>query len=143
MKVVLAKFCDYACRLEGGKGSLIGMFDTIGGSQFPLTHPVFYICVELEFDPLEAGTEKIVKMILIDEDGKELMGVEGQILVPPAHEGKPAMLFQSFRIDGLTFQRPGHYRLDITCNGEIIGESRLYLVQGPPAPPGFQGPLPT
>lgn len=129
MTVKLVKFCDYACQVDGGKGALIGMFDTIGGSSYPLTHPTFYICVELEFDPLEAGRHAEVKMSLIDEDGKQLMGVEGQFTVPHAQDGKPATMFQSFRVDGMQFPRPGHYRLDIMDRGEPIGEARLYLLQ--------------
>ena len=132
MKVTLAKFCDYACVLEGGKGSLIGMFDTIGGGQFPLVHPTLFICVELEFEKHEGGRQASVKLTLIDEDGKELMGVEGQFQVPPPMGHKPATMFQSFRIDGMTFPKPGDYRLDILADGEPIGEARLYLVQGPP-----------
>src|SRR5690554_874844 len=34
MKVTLAKFCDYACTVDGGKNALIGLFDTIGGEQY-------------------------------------------------------------------------------------------------------------
>jgi len=139
MKVTLAKFCDYACHIEGGKGALVGMFDTIGGSQFPLVHPTFFMCVELEFEPAEAGKPAKVKLSLIDEDGKELMGVEGEFVVPPAAGYKPATMFQSFRIDGMSFPKPGHYRLDVICQGEPIGEARLYLVQAQP-PPGNLSP---
>ena len=136
MRVTLAKFCDYACQVDGGKGSLIGMFDTIGGYHYPLIHPTFFICVEFEFEPIEAGREANIRMTLIDEDGKELMGVQGQFVVPQSHGAKPATMFQSFRIDGMNFPRPGHYRLDILNNEEPVGESRLYLVQSTgPTPP--------
>lgn len=132
MRVLLCKFCDYACRMEGGKGCLIGMFDTIGGMEFPLTHPTFYICVEFEFSPFEAEREAHIKMVLIDEDGKELMGVEGHFPVPRNVDARPTTMFHAFRIDGFTFQKPGTYRLDVLYNGEPVSEARLYLVQGPP-----------
>ena len=143
MKGLLCKFCDYACRVDGGKGSLIGMFDTIGGMEFPLTHPTFFICVEFEFQHWETNKDTQVKMVLIDEDGKELMGVEGHFRVPPSHDGRPVTIFESFRIDNLRFDKPGIYRLDVISNNEPIAESRLYLVSGPPpgAMPGH-GPRP-
>lgn len=136
MKVTLAKFCDHACTVDGGKGSLIGMFNTIGGAQFPLVHPTFFICVELEFEQHEAHQQKTVKMTLIDEDGKELLGVEGQMQVPPPHGIRPATIFQTFKIDNFTFPRPGHYRLDILDGGHPISEARLYLEQAQAAPQG-------
>lgn len=134
MRVTLAKFCDYACQVDGGKGTLIGMFDTIGGPQFPLVHPTFFFCVEFEFDPMESGRAAAIKMALIDEDGKELMGLQGQFTIPQAQGGKPPTLFQSFRMDGMNFPKPGHYRMDILNNGDPVGEARLYLVQSA-APP--------
>jgi hypothetical protein len=132
LKVLLLKFCDYAGRLDGGKGCMMGMFDTIGGSEFPLVHPTFFICVEFEFDAFEPRTSTNVRLALIDEDGKELMGIEGQFAVPSSADGRPVTMFEAFRIDGLTFPKPGSYRLDALVDGEPIAEARLGLVVGPP-----------
>ncbi|GIV01532.1 MAG: hypothetical protein KatS3mg015_0362 [Fimbriimonadales bacterium] len=141
MKVTLAKFCDYACTVDGGKNALIGLFDTIGGEQYPLTHPTLFICVEFEFDMFEANQPAEIKLVLIDEDGKELVGVQGNFEVPPPQDGRPATMFHAFRFDGLQFPKPGSYRLDILHNGEPVGEARLYLVQGPP-PRHYPPPMP-
>lgn len=139
MKVTLAKFCDYACMVDGGKHALIGIFDTIGGQTFPLVHPTLYVCIEFEFEPHEAHTHQNVHLVLIDEDGKEMVGVHGQIYVPPPREVGPVTMWHMFRFDGLRFEKPGRYRLDILWDNEPIGESRLFLVQGPrpewPPPP--------
>lgn len=132
MKVTLAKFCDYACVVDGGKHALIGIFDTIGGHQYPLVHPTLYVCIELEFEPHEAHTQRHVHLVLIDEDGKEIIGVHGQIYVPPPQDARPVTMWHMFRFDGLRFERPGRYRLDILDGNQPIGESRLFLVQGPP-----------
>jgi hypothetical protein len=131
VKVLLLKFCDYAGRMDGGKGCLIGMFDTIGGSQYPLIHPTFFICVEFEFDPFEAGSVSRIKLVLMDEDGHEMMGIEGEFSVPKSVDGRPATMFETFRVDGMTFPKPGNYRLDVLHNGEPIADARLTLVQGP------------
>ena len=137
MRVTVAKFCDYACHVDGGKSTLIGMFDTIGGAQFPLTHPTFFICVELEFQPIEGGRPVEIKLVLIDEDGKEMFGVQGNFEAPKGN-ARPATMMQAFRIDNMNFPKAGTYRLDIMGNGQPIGESLLYLVQGstPPQPGG-------
>jgi hypothetical protein len=135
MRANLVKFCDYAGQLtEGGKFFMFGLFDTIGGATFPLTHPLFYICFELEFEPAEAGKSIGVALRLIDEDGKQMIGIDGQFTVPPAIGMKPTVLFQHFRIESMVFPKPGAYRLDIISDGHTIAEARLYLLQG--APPG-------
>ncbi|MDQ2985333.1 MAG: hypothetical protein M3R13_01265 [Armatimonadota bacterium] len=131
MRVTLAKFCDYACHVDGGKATLIGMFDTIGGNAFPLVHPTFFICVELEFQPLEGGRPVEIKLVLIDEDGKELFGVQGAFDAPRGN-ARPATLMQAFRIDNMSFPKAGSYRLDILGDGQPLGEALLYLAQGPP-----------
>lgn len=136
MKALLLKFCDYACRTEGAKGSIIGIFDTIGGVEFPISQPTFYICVEFEFDPFEADKTAEVLMRLINEDGREIMLVEGEIRVPPAFEGRPINMFEYFRVDGLIFDKPGPYRLDCLYEGDVVAEARLMLVHGQP-PPSF------
>ncbi len=132
MRVALCKFCDYACRVDGGKGCLIGMFDTIGGMRFPLRHPTFFIAVEFEFDPFEGGKEAEIRIVLIDEDGKELMALEGRFLIPKSPDGRPVTLFETFRVDGLEFPHPGPYRLDVHYHGTPVAEARLNLIQGPP-----------
>ena len=132
MRVLLLKFCDYACRTEGAKGSIIGIFDTVGGIEFPVSHPTFYICVEFEFDPFEADRTVEVLMRLINEDGREILVVEGEIRVPPAFEGRPVNMFEYFRVDGLIFEVPGPYRLDCLSGEEILAEARLMLVKGQP-----------
>jgi hypothetical protein len=134
MRVTVAKFCDYACHVDGGKATLIGMFDTIGGAAFPLVHPTFFICVELEFQPIEGGKPVEIKLVLIDEDGKEMFGVQGNFEAPRG-QARPATMMQAFRIDNMSFPKAGAYRLDIMGGGEPIGEALLYLVQGGPAGP--------
>ncbi len=134
MRVLLLKFADYACRTEGAKGSIIGMFDTVGGIDFPISHPTFFICVEFEFDPFETGKTVIILMKLINSDGREILVVEGEINVPHAFEGRPVHMFEFFRVDGLIFDQPGPYRLDCISGDDVLAEAQLMLVKGPPPP---------
>jgi len=130
MRVTICKFCDFACMLEGGKGSVIGMFDTIGSQHFPMTHHTFHICLEVEFDPTEAGVVDL-DVALVDDDGKRLFGVKQELPVAQPPVGRNVRILQDFAVENLTFERPGTYRLDVICDSRTIGEERLYVLQQP------------
>lgn len=132
MKVTLCKFCDFACMLEGGKGSVIGMFDTIGGATFPMSHHAFHVCLELEFDPTEAEAKVAdLAVALVDDDGARLFEVRQELPLSTPPVGRNVRILQDFAIENLSFPRPGTYRLDVLCNGHTVAEERLYVVQNP------------
>ncbi len=129
MNVTLCKFCDYSTLVQGGKGAIIGMFDTIHSTTFPFTQGPFHLCVELEFEAIESGEASSVAMLLMDEDGKQMFRFEGEINVPRQPEGRPTRLFQDFLVENFSFPAAGTYRLDVVHNGKVVAEERLYLVQ--------------
>jgi hypothetical protein len=138
MKVTICKFCDFACMLEGGKGAIIGMFDTIGSAQFPMTHPTFHVCLELEFDPDESGKVCAIDVALVDDDGHRLFGVHQDIPVAIPPVGRNVRILQDFAVENLIFPRAGTYRLDVICDSRTIAQERLYVLDG--HAPGMSGP---
>lgn len=128
MRVTLCKFCDFACLIDGGKGAVIGMFDTIGSRVFPMTHTAFHVCVEFEFDPSEAGTYP-VEVALVDDDGRSLVGVAQEVLVERPPIGRNTRVLQSILIENLEFHRPGTYRLDVKIQGRTMAQERLYVLE--------------
>lgn len=128
MRVTLCKFCDFACMLEGGKGAVIGIFDTIGSATFPMTHSAFHVCLEFEFDPTEAGFCP-VEVTLVDDDGHSLFRVNQEIPVAPPPVGRSTRVLQDFLIENLQFLRPGTYRLDVAVSGKIVAQERLYVLE--------------
>ena len=55
MRVLLSKFCEYACKLENGRHNMIGLFDDVRVPGFPIDHPAFFLCVQFEFEANEFG----------------------------------------------------------------------------------------
>ena len=129
MRITLFKLCDFYARLEGGKGCLIGIFDSIQSHQFPFSPPTFHICAEAEFEPMEADTQSTIDLVLIDEDGRELLRVHGEMTVPRSTVTKPIRIMQDFVIESLSFNAPGTYRIDIHHNGAPVIEERLYITK--------------
>lgn len=129
MRVTICKFCDYACTIQGGKGAVIGMFDTIGASQFPFTQPPFHLCLELEFDEEEAGDTVNLELSLTNPDGAIVFSFEGKLPVPKNLDRKRARVFQDFRLDNLTFHQAGEHVLQLKNSGIPVAQEFLYVVQ--------------
>mgnify|MGYP006195691685 CR=1 FL=1 len=48
---------------------MVGMFDNIVVPTFPVDHPPFFLCIQMEFDPNESDLDMRVLAVLIDDDG--------------------------------------------------------------------------
>ncbi len=132
MKLLLAKLCEYACKLENQRHCMIGIFDNIRLPNLPIDHPAFFICVQIEFDTDEAGTDWVLESVFLDPDGKQLFRAElrGQI-PPPDPNAIPVKLFAIIGAPPFRLEQSGDYRLDVLLNGRVIGEERVpvYVVQ--------------
>jgi hypothetical protein len=129
VKATIAKFCDYFCTLEGGKGCVIGMFNTIHMRIFPAEAAGFSFCLELEFEADEYGSKRTIQLALIDEDGHELMRVEGELVVPTAPPDRSVRILNGFKMENLCFEKPGIYRMDVRSNHQPVTEEALYVWQ--------------
>ncbi len=131
MKVTLCKFCDFSCILQGGKGSVIGMFDAIHSAHFPFEQAPIHLCVEFEFDVDEMGGQEAIDLALVDEDAKDMFRLRAEVQVPHSIPGRPSRLFHDFILGNLRFDQPGTYRLDVVHRGNVVAEERLYVGQTP------------
>lgn len=134
MRLLLSKFCEYAVQQVNGRHSMIGMFDNIVTPTLPLDHPPFFLCIQLEFEPLESNKEINVLALLIDEDGKEIANVTASGSVPNNPVSGMTRIFIQFLMPPIRFDRAGEYRLDVMYNGKKVGEERLPVIHAP-----FQG----
>jgi hypothetical protein len=133
MRVLLSKFCEYACKLENGRHNMIGIFDDVRVPGFPIDHPGFYLCVQLEFERNEAGREMHVETLLLDEDGKEIFKAAMDGTIPQSQGVGAVKMFIQIGVPPIRFERGGDYRLDVLFNGSSVGEERLpiYAVTPP------------
>jgi len=134
VRLLLCKICEFASQQQNGRHSMIGIFDNIVAPFFPIDHPPVYLCLQFEFDPVEAGEPMDVFIKFVDDDAKPLLDFTASGEIPHDPNGGPTRLFMQFQIPLLRFDRPGDYRLEVIFNGARIGEERLPVLLAPAIP---------
>ena len=128
----LAVLCDAANVSREGKLNVLGEFDSIHASTFPLTYPTMVLVVRLEAHPTEAG-DHTLRLHLNDEDGQDV--------VPPLQgefpTGDPPFLGVPIRtaplilqMHGVRFEQPGHYSFELLVDGHHLRSLALHVVAG-------------
>jgi hypothetical protein len=110
---------------------MIGIFDHIAVPSLPIDHPPFFICLQFEFEPSEAGEPMDVFIKLVDDDAKPVVDFTASGEVPRDQGGGPTKLFMQFQLPGIRFERPGDYRLEVLFNGTRVGEDRIPVLVVP------------
>jgi|SRR5215212_5790180 len=119
MEVTLAVTCDYANVSQEGKLNILGVFQELNAIGFPTVVPQMYLVVSFEAGAAEFGTEKHIRIALLEADGSEVMAMEGPIAVQrPARPGSTAYINQVLSLQGITFAHPGDYAFHIVVGGE-------------------------
>jgi hypothetical protein len=119
MEVTLAVACDYANVSQDGKLNILGVFQEVNPLGFPFVLPQMYLVVSFEAGAAEFGTEKQIRIALLESDGSEVMAMEGPLPVQqPNRPGSHAYINQVLGLQGLTFAHTGDYAFYIVVNGE-------------------------
>lgn len=129
MEVTLALLADYANVTREGKLNIMGIFDIIYAQSFPARHPQMQLIMRFESDPAEAGTTKAVEVQLIDEDGKKLMSIGGDITLGQGRPGEPITANHILTLNNLGFEKPGNYEFKILIQEDFKASVPLKLVQ--------------
>src|SRR4051794_40062616 len=132
VQVNLLVLCDAANVSREGKLNILGEFDSIHASSFPLTYPTMVLVVRLEAHPTEAGDHRM-KLQLVDEDGGDV--------VPPLQgefpTGDPPFLGVAIRtaplilqMHGVRFEHPGHYSFELLVDNHHLRSLPLHVIAG-------------
>jgi hypothetical protein len=133
MEVEIFTLCDAAVDY-GGKLNLLGTFDRILVKQFPAAHPHCSVALRVRFERVEEGQHR-VRISIVDEDGKPIgPNVDGSIgvKIPPTLLSTCANLV--LNINGLKFEKPGRYSVDLALDARHEKSLPLTVVQSPPNP---------
>ncbi len=130
--VLSINICDTIIRDETTKKvSLIGLFNAIKANTFPSTHSLFHVYVALTNGH---GPYKTSLRIVSVDNSEVLVNINGELNVI-----NPLQVIElNIALQGLRFNKPGKYSVQVLCNGEPIG-SRDFLVIGPPQLPQTSG----
>ena len=126
MKLLLAKLCEYACKLENQRHCMVGIFDDIRVPTLPIDHPAFFICVQIEFEADEGAQDWVMEALFMDPDGRQQFRAQLQGQVPASdNTAIPIKLFAMISAPPLRLEASGDYRLDVIINGKVMGEERI------------------
>ena len=128
MDVTLSVLADYATVSQDGKLSVMGIFQEVNPPNLPFALPQMYLVVSYSAGPAEFDTVKDIKIPVLDNDGKEMLALEGQVPVRrPPRPGTRAYMNQIIVLSGVTFERPGDYGFAILAGGETKGTVSLHV----------------
>jgi hypothetical protein len=126
--VTLAVLADYAVVSQDGKLSVMGIFQEVNPPVLPFALPQMYLVVSFAAGPAEFDTVKDIKIAFLDNDGNEMLALEGQVPVPrPLRVGSRAYMNQVIGLNGVTFERPGDYAFAILVGGETKETVSLHM----------------
>lgn len=134
MDVQIAALCDSAVDYSG-KLCLLGAFDSIYVQRFPAVHPHCSIALRLVFNQAEEGRHQL-RLTLIDADGRSLLPkIEPVVEVRMGKENYFATSNLVFNLQGMKFDKPGQYSIDITLDENMIARIPLQVILMKPTPP--------
>lgn len=128
MEVKLAVLADYANVSQDGKLNIMGIFQEVNPPMMPFVLPQMFLVVSFEAGAAEFETLKQIKIAMLDDDGNEMLGLEGQAQVPrPPRPGSRAYINQVLGMSGISFERPGDYSFAILVGGETRASVSLHV----------------
>jgi hypothetical protein len=130
MDVQIASLCD-AAQDYGGKLCLLGAFDTILVRQFPALHPFCSVALRIIFRDTDEGKHTL-RVNLIDDDGQSLLPkIETPLEIRLPDNQFFATVNLVFNLQGMRFNKPGQYSLDITLDGKMVARIPLQVLLMP------------
>lgn len=104
------------------KRSLLGLFNGIGASQYPVVHPTMHIAAEFTnghgTTPI---TLKIVRVTADSLEGDEIFGGSVELEFPDPR----ATVAFGLQVNGLAIPAPGEYRVVLESEGILLLERRF------------------
>lgn len=129
MQVALAALADSANTTETGKLNLLGVFDSIQGRDFPLSHPAMAFAFRLRAEHRDRQQTHGVRVSLIDMDGNELFNADGEVPIGRIEPGQFQHANMIFNVHGSRFEEPGRYRFRIELEGEEEPHDTVFQVR--------------
>jgi hypothetical protein len=141
LEVILMLACDYANVEQSGKLNMMGVFNDIKATTFPIRHPMMHLVVKLGVELGEVPQDRTVVVRLLDEDQKEMLTLRQPFHIPPSRGARMPEMNFIFQLRDLVFQRPGTYDFALYVDEEFKRVLPIYVKQiapppgAPPTPP--------
>lgn len=115
----LALLADAATIDASGKLNILGIFDRLSATAFPVRHPHMVMVLRFAAGVHEAGQHE-VEIVLRDPEGDEVVRVDGEMGLGGG-SGSIAnglRVPQVLNMDGLVFAKAGRYAFDVRVDGD-------------------------
>ena len=135
MEISFKALADFASLTNNGKLNIMGMFDQLHPTRLPLRLTQMFVVVGYEVGPAEFDLDKIVRVVLLTEDGRQLLSVEQLVHTPRSEVAATrASIYQIMALNGIEFQSVGAYSFSLLVDNDEKGTLPLY-VNNPEEPP--------
>jgi hypothetical protein len=137
MRLTLGLIAEAANTTSDGKLNILGEFNIILTTQFPMTYPSLALVFRLEADGSEPADHRF-HVRLLDEDNNLVrpVGDGGMTLGPSGYEGIPRRIQGVIPIRMATFERAGTYTFEFLVDNDrpemICPPIELHVVQANP-----------
>jgi hypothetical protein len=131
VNISMALIADEANISQEGKLNLLGAFDRIAASAFPMVHPKMVFVFRIEAGYGDGGAPVPVRIRLVDADGAALFEAGGEIVAPEVEPGDFATAYQVFTLLGIHFPQPGTYKFLVNLGELTPHETPFSVVQAP------------
>lgn len=126
MKLLLFLAADYANVTGDGKLNVMGVFNDINATNFPARHASMYLVAKLGAELGEYGQNRNFSVVLLDQDGNQIMDVQGQLEIPKSQLGRKPDVNIILDLKDVIFPKPGPYTFVIMIDKDHKGELTLY-----------------
>jgi hypothetical protein len=139
MDVTVAVLADCANMSSDGKLNIMGIFAEINPPVLPFHLPSMYLVLGFSASPAEVGSDKRLRVVLLDPDGRQpVLQLESIMTVgKPIRSGSRTYLQSVIGLNGVLFARSGDYLFSVLVNGEEKTSLPLYVNE--PANPINEG----
>jgi len=119
MQVGFALLVEHVIEGRDGKLSLIGIFDEIRSTSVPVTFPRMFAAVRL-LARVSEGTEHTVQLVIVDEDGHEVVNKSRSfpVRLTPTGPTVPMSAEIVTELVAVKFPRFGDYEFNVFVDGE-------------------------
>jgi hypothetical protein len=122
MNVTISVLADYANVSLDGKLNIMGIFDRIRSAQYPAVHVGgAHIVLRFTANAAERGQTKRFRLVLLEQDGKEIGGIDGEIPIP-VDAPLLSTINQIIALKVIELPHAGNYSFHILVNDEPKAE---------------------
>ena len=132
MDLPILLLADYANVERGGKLNVMGIFDRIMATGFPMVQPEMFLVMKLSASPAEYGTTRKLRVKLMNEDATEALVDWSRDIEVPEGQGQRVEINQFLGLAGTLFPAEGTYRFYVTVDNDEKGSLPVAVVRVAP-----------